>query len=70
MGKGGGMKEKKIEKFIEFIRDNRVVCDSMMRCRGWEIAQQTGLFRYCIESDNLIKFCPYCGQKIEWDVEP
>lgn len=68
------MKKKRVEKLIEAIRKNMsmesVVCDSVMRCQGWGRAQKEGQVRYWIESNKKINFCPYCGKKITWDIEP
>ena len=51
--------EKQINKLVEIIQRNSVVCDSVMKCEGWE--ENARLTDALI---NKWKYCPWCGKEI------
>jgi len=50
--------KEELNKLVDIIRDNSIVCDSMFVCNGREEAI------WPIFSDASFKYCPYCGKEI------
>ena len=68
---------KELDSFIDKVKRNGIVCDSLNRCEGWEksykrLSDSIEFFDKCFGGPYTglpFKHCPWCKAKIDWEIE-
>ena len=68
---------EELDKLIDKVGRNDIVCDSLNKCKGWEksykrLSDSIEFFDKCFGGPYTglsFTWCPWCGSKIDWEIE-